>query len=283
MASLQERLAEAGQAFILAGIRPPEAAFDAEVLARHVLRWDRASVLTRGREPVPADFDERYAPLVALRAAREPVAYIIGHREFWGLDFEVNTDVLIPRPETEILVEEALAWARAHENCRRIIDVGTGSGCIAVALALEVLSAEIVATDMSAAALAVARRNALRHNVHSRITFLQTDLLEDVEGTADLIVSNPPYIPDSDAEGLQPEVAMYEPASALFAGIDGLAMLRRIFINAAGHLADEGALIVEFGFGQDAEVRSLAAGMGWQVTRVRNDLQGIPRVALLRR
>jgi release factor glutamine methyltransferase len=112
---------------------------------------------------------------------------------------------------------------------------------------------------------------------------VQTDLLEDVDGTADLIVSNPPYIPDSDAEGLQPEVAMYEPAAALFAGQDGLAMLRRLFVSAPAHLADEGCLVVEFGFGQDTEVRSLAAGMGWQVTRVRNDLQGIPRVALLRR
>jgi release factor glutamine methyltransferase len=283
MASLHERLAEAGQAFIMAGIRPHEAAIDAELLARHVLRWDRAAVLTRGREPLPPEFDERYAPLVALRAAREPVAYILGHREFWGLEFEVNTDVLIPRPETEVLVEEAIAWTRGHEKCRRIIDVGTGSGCIAIALALEVLSAEIVATDNSAAALAVARRNALRHNVHSRITFLQTDLLEDVEGAADLIVSNPPYIPDSDAEGLQPEVAMYEPAAALFAGNDGLAMLRRLFITASAHLADEGCLVVEFGFGQGAEVQSLATGMGWHVTRVRDDLQGIPRVALLRR
>jgi release factor glutamine methyltransferase len=283
MASLQERLAEAGQAFILAGIRPHEAAIDAEVLARHVLRWDRAAVLARGRDPVPPDFDERYAPLVALRSAREPVAYILGHREFWGLDFEVNTDVLIPRPETEILVEEALTWARVHANCRRIIDVGTGSGCIAIALALEVLSAEIVATDSSVAALAVARRNALRHGVHSRITFVQTDLLEDVDAPADLIVSNPPYIPDSDAEGLQPEVAMYEPAAALFAGSDGLATLRRLFIDAPDHLADEGCLIVEFGFGQAAEVQTLATGMGWQVTRVRDDLQGIPRVALLRR
>src|SRR6185436_18508163 len=169
------------------------------------LRWDRAAVLARGRDPVPPDFDERYAPLVAVRAAREPVAYSLGHREFWGLEFEVNTDVLIPRPETEILVEEAITWARGHANCRRVIDVCTGSGCIAIALALEVLEAEIIATDSSAAALAVARRNALRHGVDSRITFTQTDLLEDVEETAEVIVSNPPYVPHSDAEGLQPE------------------------------------------------------------------------------
>jgi len=284
MASLNERLVEAREAFTKAGIRADEAALDAELLARHLLGWDRAEVLTHGPDPTPTDFDDRYHPLVARRAAREPVAYIVGHKEFWGLAFEVTTDVLIPRPETEILVEEAITWARGHANCRRIIDVGTGSGCIAIALALEVLEAEIIATDSSAAALAVARRNALRHGVDSRITFTQTDLLDDVEETAEVIVSNPPYVPHSDAEGLQPEVAVYEPAAALYGGEgDGLDVIRRLFAAAAKNLSGEGHLVIEFGFGQDEQVRWYAHEAGWEITRVRNDLQGIPRVAVLRR
>jgi release factor glutamine methyltransferase len=284
MASLNERLMEARETFAKAGIRPDEAALDAEVLARNVLGWDRAAVLTHGADPAPPDFDARYHPLVARRAAREPVAYIVGHREFWGLEFEVTTDVLIPRPETEALVEEAITWARGHASCRRIIDVGTGSGCVAIALALEVLEAEIIATDSSAAALAVARRNALRHGVDSRITFTQTDLLDDVEETAELIVSNPPYVPQSDAEGLQPEVAMYEPAAALYGGEgDGLDIIRRLFAAAPKNLASEGHLVIEFGFGQDEQVREAARQAGWEVTRMHNDLQGIPRVAVLRR
>jgi release factor glutamine methyltransferase len=284
MASLNQRLGEARDAFTKAGIRPDEAALDAELLARSVLGWDRAAVLTHGPEPTPAEFDARYHPLVSRRAAREPVAYIVGHREFWSLEFEVNTDVLIPRPETEILVEEAITWARGHASCRRIIDVCTGSGCIAIALALEVLEAEIIATDSSAAALAVARRNALRHGVDSRITFVQTDLLDDLEEAAEVIVSNPPYVPHSDAEGLQPEVAVYEPAAALYGGEgDGLDVVRRLLATAPKNLAGEGHLVVEFGFGQDEQVHEAARQAGWEITRVRNDLQGIPRVAVLRR
>ncbi len=284
MPSLFERLAEARRDLADAGIRPDEAALGAEVLARHVLGWDRAVLLAHVQDPVPADFEARFAPLLARRAAREPVAYIIGHKEFWGLDLEVTTDVLIPRPETEVLVEEAIALARAHANCRRIIDVGTGSGCIAIALALEVLGAEIVATDSSAAALAVARRNALRHKVDGRITFMQTDLVADVDEPAELIVSNPPYVPDSDAEGLQPEVAIYEPAVALFGGDgDGLDVIRRLFQAASRHVADEGYLVIEFGFAQDEQVQEAAIQNGWRVAHIRSDLQGIPRVAVLRR
>lgn len=283
MASLFERLADARQALTEAGIRPDEASLSAEVLARHVLGWDRAAVLAHGQDQLPPDVEGRYAPLLARRVAREPVAYIIGHREFWGLEFEVTPDVLIPRPETEILVEEAIVWARGHANCRRIIDVGTGSGCVGIALALEVLSAEIIATDSSAAALAVARRNALRHKVDSRITFVQTDLLEDVEDAAELIVSNPPYVQSSDAEGLQPEVAIYEPAEALYGGDDGLDVVRRLFATALAHITDDGYLVVEFGFGQDDQVLEAARQAGWRVARVRNDLQGIPRVVVLRR
>ena len=282
MPSLHERLADARQSLVRAGIPEREAALDAEVLARHVLECDRVTILTRGRDPVPSAFDRLYRPLVDRRVAREPIAYIVGEREFWGLDFVVTPDVLIPRPETELVVEEAISVA-SRTLTRRIIDVGTGSGCLAVALAIEFASARIVATDISAAALAVATRNAERHNVIGRITFLETDLLDNIEGPAHLIVSNPPYVPEGDAATIQPEVARYEPHGALYAGDDGLAVIRRIVASAAPRLAEPGWLIVEFGFGQEAALRAAAADAGWHVQRVRTDLQGIPRVAVLRR
>ena len=282
MPSLHERLTEARQSLIGAGIPEVEAALDAEVLARHVLECDRATLLTRSRDAIPSAFDRLYNPLITRRAAREPIAYILGRREFWGLDFEVTPDVLIPRPETELIVEEAVSIA-SRTLTRRIIDVGTGSGCLAVALAVEFPAARVVATDVSSAALDIAGRNADRHNVGGRISFVQSDLLERVEGTAQLIASNPPYVPDGAAAALQPEVARYEPSSALYAGADGLNVIRRLLAAAPRCLADNGGLVVEFGLGQAAAVRAAAAEAGWQVARLRADLQGIPRVVVLRR
>ena len=282
MPSLHERLADARQSLVRAGIPEREAALDAEVLARHVLECDRATLVTRGRDPVPSAFDRLYLPLVARRIAREPIAYILGEREFWGLDFIVTPDVLIPRPETELVIEEALAVA-SRTLTRRIIDVGTGSGCLAVALAIEFASARVVATDISPAALAVATRNAERHKVIGRITLLETDLLDTVDAPAHLIVSNPPYVPEADAPTIQPEVGRYEPSGALYAGNDGLSVIRRLFADAPARLAESGWLIVEFGFGQEPALRAAAADAGWHVVRVRADLQGIPRVAVLRR
>jgi release factor glutamine methyltransferase len=282
MASLQDRLADARRGFERAGISRDEAAIDAEVLARHVLRWDRATLLTHGHEPAPAGFDERFDALVQRRRDREPVAMIVGRREFWGLEFEVTRDVLVPRPETELVVEVALELAAAGP-VRRIVDVGTGSGCIAVALAVALPEAAIVAADISPAALAVASRNAGRHGVQARIVFVESPLLERVSGPADLIVSNPPYVPTSDVATLSPEVLRYEPHQALFAGDDGLSVIRRLLDTAADRLAPAGHLVVEFGFGQAAAVSALAAAAGWRQVAVRQDLQRIPRVAVLRR
>lgn len=284
MASVYDRLLDAREALTGAGIAPEDAAIDAEVLARHVLGWDRAALVSRGRDQAPGNLDDLLDPLIARRAAREPVAYITGHREFWGLDFEVTPEVLIPRPETELIIEEALAFAAEVRRPRRIVDVGTGSGCIAIALAHEFTSASVIATDLSAAALEVARRNAARLDVGDRVTFLEADLLDGVQSAADLIVSNPPYVPAGGAASLQPEVGRYEPATALFGGDDdGLDTVRRLFATAFRHLADDGRLVVEFGFGQEASLGDAARDAGWQVTRVRDDLQGIPRVAVLRR
>ena len=282
MATPYERIGAARARLVAAGIPAQDAAFDAEVLARHALGWDRATLLARGRDPEPPEFEARYHALVERRVQREPVAHIVGRREFWGMEFEVSRDVLVPRPETELVVEEALAFARDY-SCRTVIDVGTGSGCIAIAIARELPEARVLALDASEAALAVARRNADRLGVAERVTFAHSDLFEQVEAKADLIVSNPPYVPARDEPSLQSEVGRYEPHAALFAGEDGLAIIRRLFNDAPRHLAPTGRLIVEFGFGQEAAVRDAATAAGWSIERVGADLQGIPRSIRLRR
>jgi release factor glutamine methyltransferase len=283
MSPLHERLADARDRLVRAGVSSDEAALDAEVLARHVLNCDRATLLTRARDPLPSAFGRLYDELVQRRAAREPIAYIVGHREFWGLEFEVTPDVLIPRPETELTIEEALSVFPHRQLVHHIIDVGTGSGCLAVILAIEFASAGVVATDTSDSALEIGQRNAGRHNVSDRIAFVRGDLVRGAGKPAQLIVSNPPYVPEADAATLQPEVARYEPSSALYAGPDGLVVIRRLLEEAPPHLAPEGRLIVEFGFGQEPGVREAARQSGWTTERVRRDLQGIPRVAVLRR
>lgn len=283
MSPLHERLADARGRLVRAGISPDEAALDAEVLARHVLECDRATLLTRAQDPLPSAFVRLYDGLVQRRIAREPIAYIVGHREFWGLEFDVTPDVLIPRPETEFVIEAALVALPHRSLVHNIIDVGTGSGCLAVILAIEYSSARVIAVDVSPLALDVAQRNASKHNVSERVAFIRGDLLEGLADRADLIVSNPPYVPDSDASDLQPEVARYEPHTALYAGHDGLTVIRRLLAEAPSRLAPEGRLIVEFGFGQESGVRDAALQTGWTTERIRRDLQGIPRVAVLRR
>lgn len=279
-ATLRERIAEGRQRLVQAGLRAEDASLDAEVLARHVLGWDRAALLTRGRDPATPTFVEQFDAALARRAAREPVAFITGHREFWGLDFEVTRDVLVPRPETELIVEAAIAVVDPG-RCRRVLDVGTGSGCLAVALATELAHARVIATDTSPGALRVARRNALRHGIGDRISFVRANLLDALTGPIDLIVANPPYIPDG--TDLPADVAHYEPAAALYAGPDGLAVLRRLISTAAARLAGGGAFIVEFGVGQSGSVRLLADRAGWPRVELRNDLQGIPRIAVMSR
>lgn len=279
-ASVHERIAAAREVLTRAGLTPANAAIDADVLARHALQWDRASLLARGREPAPKGFASDYAELIRRRAAREPVALIIGHREFWGLDFRVTRDVLLPRPETELVVEQALAFVRGRPRAQ-ILDLGTGSGCLAVVLAVELPDAHVVATDISAAALAVAAHNARQHQVAGRVHLVCANLLDAIRGPFDLIVSNPPYVPAAYVP--PPEVAGYEPPSALFAGPDGLDILRILIGSAAARLAPGGQFIVEFGFGQDGEVETLAHQAGWSNVTIVEDLQGIPRVAVMSR
>ncbi len=281
--SVHDRIADARHALAGAGLQPDDAALDAEVLAREALGWDRATLLARQRETLPPGFEERFSTLLARRMAREPVALIVGRREFWGMDFEVTREVLVPRPETELIVEESLEDVRAGQRCGLIVDIGTGSGCLAVALARELPRARIVATDLSTAALGVARRNTVRHGVHDRIALVRTSYLAGLRGPADLIVSNPPYVPESDGSLLPPEVREFEPPQALFSGPDGMDALRAIFEDAPRVLAGGGLLVVEFGFGQERLLRHEADRTGWTVVRVRADLQAVPRVAVLRR
>jgi release factor glutamine methyltransferase len=282
MATVADRLAAARARLESAGVSPAGARLDAEVLARHALGWDRALLIARGREPEPAGFEEAFARLIARRAAREPVAQITGTREFWGLDFAVSRDVLTPRPETELIVEEVLKFAGAHP-CRTVIDVGTGSGCLAVAIAHERPDLAVYAIDISAPALAVARQNAARHGVLGRVTFIQGDLLAGINLAAEVIVANPPYVPSTDAGHMQPEVVRHEPHEALFGGPGGLDIVGRLLRDAPANLAPGGRLIVEFGFGQEDAVSDLAREAGWRVTGVREDLQGIPRTLVLAR
>ena len=273
---LDERLAQARHTLVAAGIKADDAPIDVEVLARHVLGWSRATLLVNGRDPVPTEFEERFAAALTRRAAHEPVAYITGVREFWTREFAVDRSVLIPRPETELIVEAVIE--RDHKR-PRILDIGTGSGCLAVTLAAELLDAQVVATDVSADAIAVARRNAERHGVSARVLFVLTNLLDNLPGGFNVIVSNPPYV--ARASELPPDVIQYEPHTALYGGEDGLEAIRVLIREARAHLADGGLFVVEFGFGQAEQVTELAANADWKQIEIRKDLQGIERTAVL--
>ena len=260
---------------------------DAELLLQHTLERDRAWLLAHMDDRIDAAALSSFSALAARRAAREPLQYITGHQEFYGLDLRVTPAVLIPRPETEHLVEAVLLWAtRFHdEHTLHIADVGTGSGAIVLALATHLAGARFVATDISEAALAVARENAHLHGCEARVEFLHGDLLPPealAEGLLfDAIVSNPPYIPLADAPTLQHEVVGHEPHSALFAGDDGLSLYRRLIPAAQAALRPGGLLALEIGFGQSAALAVLLDG--WHNVRFVDDLQGIPRVALAER
>jgi release factor glutamine methyltransferase len=284
--TLHEVLLRGRRRLMDGGLASQTADVDVEVLARHVLHCDRATLLVRRREAAPDGFELSLSKLLARRATREPVAYITGHREFWGLDFAVSADVLVPRPESEIVVEEALEALRAPGESRRpfVLDVGTGSGCLAVAIAAHAPAARIIATDVSTRALRVAQRNAERL-APGRIGFVAGDLLAPLSVTAwvDLLVSNPPYVPRA-ATNVMLDVERHEPSTALFGGPDGLAHVRRLVQEAARVVRPDGWLIFEFGDGQEDDVRAIVSAVGgWSVERVRLDLQQIPRVLVARR
>jgi len=288
----------------------PSHTLAAELLLMHALQRDRAWLYGHPEELLDAAQAEKFLALIARREAGEPVQYLTGKQEFWGLEFQVTPAVLIPRPETEHVMEVALARLGerglkihmdngAPRETLRVADVGTGSGCLAVALAWELPHAEVFATDISAPALEIARRNAARHKVAARIHFSQCDLLIPLENTDlgaagaehaalastqdgplfDLIVSNPPYIARSDAARLQREVRDHEPHAALFAGPSGAEMYQRLIDQARDRLRPRGILVLELGHDSAERVRAIFdAQPGWTEVAITMDLAGIPRV-----
>ena len=256
---------------------------DAETLMLRVLGKNRAWMLAHMDDELGYECAEQFIALLERRFAGEPMQYIFGEAEFYRLPFRVTADVLIPRPETEHVVEKVLELSAKFSN-PRIVDVGTGSGAIAVALAHELPEAAVTASDVSAAALSVARENAQRNGVAERIRFFEGDLLKPVAGEQfDIVVSNPPYVSVGDRASLAVEVREYEPGQALFAGADGLDVYRRLIPQAFAALARGGYLVLEIGHGQEPPVGALLGEAGLESVTFTADLQGIPRVAAARR
>ena len=268
---------------IEAGIQPDKATLDADLLARHVLGWDLATWLARRHEGTTDAFIDAYAALITRRRAREPVAYIRGVQEFWGREFSVSPAVLIPRPETELLIELARSHLHAHPDAV-VVDIGTGSGCIAITLALEHPGAVVHAIDVSDAALVVARSNAARLGAGERVHFIHGSLLDEAPRPIDLIVTNPPYVAERDKPGLSREVRDHEPAVALFGGDDGWRHIRALLASAPAALASDGLMLMELGYGQSEQLEEVVATTeGLVLESIAADLQGIPRIARLRR
>jgi release factor glutamine methyltransferase len=260
---------------------------DAELLMAAALNTGRTNVIA-GAVELSAESLTRFGELIARRAAREPLAYILGRKEFFSIEFEVTPAVLIPRPETEILAGAALEAAAQRPDCA-VLDLGTGSGAIALALAANEPRIRIVATDVSREALEVARQNAVRLGLGERIEFRLGDCwaaLGASDGSAaarfDLVVSNPPYIEERELEGLEPEVAGFEPRMALAGGIDGLDFYRRICARIGDYLKPGGELMVEVGAGQAERVEALCRSVGCAETILLQDLAGWPRVVVAR-
>jgi release factor glutamine methyltransferase len=297
---------DAAEKVLAEGPHPERARRDTETLLLHVLRknapdTNHAWLIAHDGEPLAADAGVAFRDLVERRLAGEPIQYITSEAEFYGLPFHVNRDVLIPRPETEHLVEKTIELAQELRQAGvipdatapsvrvadlripnlRIIDMGTGSGAIAIALAHALPFAEITATDISLAALTVAKSNAARNGVAERIHFLEGDLLEPVVGEHfDIVVSNPPYVPECDRATLDVEVRDYEPAEALFAGGDGLQIYRPLIPAAFGALVPGGFLALEIGHGQQQAAQALLAMAGFSDIEFTEDLRKIPRVVV---
>lgn len=276
--TLEEWLKQ-GAAQLRKGPHPDRARRDAELLLQHLLHRERAALLARSKERLAAGEAEIYVGLLDRRAAGEPIQYITGEAEFYSLPFRVTPDVLIPRPETEHLVEKVLECAARFDE-PSIVDVGCGSGAIAVALAHNLPQARITATDVSPRALAVAKGNAVRNGVGDRIRFMRGNLLGAVPREQfDIVASNPPYVPEMDRATLAVEVCDHEPAIALFAGSDGLDVIRRLIPETHRILVPGGFLVMEFGYGQWPAVSALLAETGFDRIEFVPDLRGIPRIA----
>ncbi len=273
--TIGEALAAGAARLEAAGIR--EARRDADLLLRHVTGATRAWVIAHPEAEMASEQAKIFADLISRREEHEPVQYIIGVQEFFGREFEVSPAVLIPRPETEIAVEAAVEHLSAIGN-PKFVELGIGSGCISISILAEVASARGIGVDLSPQALAVAERNAAKHNVAARLDLRRSDLFSAVDETGlDAVVSNPPYVPDDVIATLEPEVNEYEPRLALAGGSDGLDVVRRIVAGSPGHLRPGGLLVIEIGIGQSFDVENMFDPESWTEVAVIPDLQGIPR------
>jgi release factor glutamine methyltransferase len=282
--SIAETLKNASERLRAAAV--PNDVLDAQTLLAEALGVDRTYLIVNFDRRLDAVELERYRALIDRRAAGEPLQYIVGHQEFFGLEFEVNPAVLIPRPETEIIIEETIRLVQKDQIERPLIfDIGTGSGCIAVTLAREIEGARIVAGDISLDALRLAKCNAARYDLQQRIDFLASDLLDAVieSSEADFIISNPPYISESEAPTLQREVRDWEPHIALTDFADGLSFYRRLLNDSPARLRSGGYLICEIGYTQAEAVTALIDSQAWREPYLLDDLQGIPRTIVLQK
>ncbi|HMJ26132.1 MAG TPA: peptide chain release factor N(5)-glutamine methyltransferase [Pyrinomonadaceae bacterium] len=282
--SIADAIKEGAQQLRAAGVA--EGQRDAALLLAHLLDRDRTFIIAHAGDALNHEQFEFFQSLIERRAVGEPLQYITGHQEFFKLDFEVTPAVLIPRPETELIVETALELL-PDDRAARIADIGTGSGCLAISLLHERPAARAVAIDVSPAALRIAQRNANRHGVADRLDLLGSDTLSaldaaQVEWRFDLIVSNPPYVSEDEMKTLQREVN-HEPRTALAAGADGLSIIRRLLHEARPFLRSGGHLVFEIGFGQSGAVEQLIDPRVWKLLEIRKDLQGIPRTFVLQK
>jgi len=286
--SIAEAILQGAHKLRKAGV--PEARREAGSLVAHVLDRDRSFILSHAEDTIGPEQLEQVHDYLERRAQGEPLQYITGHQEFFGLDFEVTRDVLIPRPETELLIETALKLVAGREAAQFICDVGTGSGCLAITLLhelREIPGTRAVAIEISAAAVAVAKRNAARHSVIEQIDFVNSDCFASLDprnprqSFFDLIVSNPPYVEERALAGLQREVRDYEPRLALAAGPDGLMIIRRLLLEAGGFLKTGGHFLCEIGFNQSTVVEQLIDRHKWKLLEIHKDLQGISRTVAL--
>lgn len=269
---------------LLAQSHIEDARMEAEILLGHALNLPRSALISKGQNPLGEKEQKEYENFLQRRANHEPTAYIVGYQPFMGLDFMVDDNVLIPRPETELLVETVIKIFRTQKAESRtpntgitIIDIGTGSGCIAIALAKKLPEARIIGIDSSKAAINLALNNARKNGVEKNCCFLLGDLFSPIKDRVDLIVSNPPYIPSAEIGTLQPEVKDWEPKAALDGGKDGLDLIKKLLTEAPRHLKPEGRLIMEFGFGQGDEIKRFASKYFSKLEIIR-DYAGIPRI-----
>ncbi|MEO6724550.1 MAG: peptide chain release factor N(5)-glutamine methyltransferase [Blastocatellia bacterium] len=283
-ATIAETLTQAGQQLRAASV--PNDLLDAQTLLAEALGKDRTYLIVNFNQQLSDELLLRYQTLIERRALGEPLQYITGHQEFFGLEFLVTPDVLIPRPETEIIVEETIRLIHQTNIPEPVIlDVGTGSGCIAVTLARELPTAHVIACDISPAALNVARRNAAKHGLEERMQFIESDLLSAFpeKNFAGFILSNPPYVAVNELPALQREVRDWEPHIALSDFADGLSLYRRLLAEAPARLKPGGYLICELGYTQSEAVSAMIDRRVWDEARLLEDLQGIPRTRVLRK